>query len=129
MSVAHEIAELERRRFDAQIAKDTAALVDILADDLIYTHSNGHQDNKASYLTSVASGQSRYDHVAIEDLTVRPYADNRTAVVNGQVRINLGPGTDGQPQFIRIKYAVVYVQQPAGWRMVLWHAQKQASAE
>ena len=129
MSVAHEIAELERRRFDAQIAKDTAALADILADDLIYTHSNGHQDDKASYLASVVSGQSRYDHVAIENLTVRPYADDRTAVVNGQVRINLGPGADGQPQLIRIKYAVVYVRLPEGWRMVLWHAQKQASAE
>lgn len=129
MPVSDEIAQLERRRFDAQVARDTTALADILADDLIYTHSNGHQDSKASYLASVASGQSRYDHVAIEALTVRPYADDRTAVVNGQVRINLGPGPDGQPQFIRIKYAVVYVQQPAGWRMVLWHAQKQASAD
>lgn len=129
MSVVQEIAQLERRRFDAQIAKDTAALADILADDLIYTHSNGHQDGKASYLASVASGQSRYDHVDLESLTVRPYADDRTAVVNGQVRINLGPGADGQPQLIRIKYAVVYVRQSEGWRMVLWHAQKQVSAE
>lgn len=129
MSVSDEIAQLERRRFDAQVARDTTALADILANDLIYTHSNGHQDGKASYLASVASGQSRYDHVAIEALTVRPYADDRAAVVNGQVRINLGPGPEGQPQFIRIKYAVVYVRQPAGWRMVLWHAQKQASAE
>ncbi|NML63840.1 nuclear transport factor 2 family protein [Hymenobacter sp. RP-2-7] len=129
MSVPHEIAQLERRRFDAQIARDTDALANILANDLIYTHSNGHQDSKASYLASVASGQSRYDHVDIEALTVRPYADDRTAVVNGQVRINLGPGADGQPSFIRIKYAVVYVQQPEGWRMVLWHAQKQASAD
>lgn len=117
---------LERRRFDAQVTKDTAALADILADDLIYTHSNGHQDSKESYLASVASGQSRYDHVDIENLTVRPYADDRTAVVNGQVLINLGPGVDGLPSFIRIKYAVVYVRQAEGWRMVLWHAQKQA---
>ena len=129
MSAIQEITQLEHRRFDAQVAKDTVTLAGILADDLIYTHSNGHQDSKASYLASVASGQSRYDHVAIEALTVRPYADDRTAVVNGQVRINLGPGADGQPAFIRIKYAVVYVQQAEGWRLVLWHAQKQASAE
>lgn len=83
MSVVQEIAQLERRRFDAQIARDTTALADILADDLLYTHSNGHQDGKASYLASVASGQSRYDHVDIEALTVRPYADDRAAVVNG----------------------------------------------
>ena len=46
-----------------------------------------------------------------------------------QVARHIPSAADGQPAFIRIKYAVVYVQQPEGWRMVLWHAQKQASAE
>lgn len=126
MTAIQEIEQLERRRFDAQIAKDLPTLATIFADDLIYTHSNGHQDNKASYLESIRTGQSRYDQVDIEALTVRPYNDDRTAVVNGLVQINLGPGADGQPAFTRIKYVVVYIKtEGQGWQLVLWHAQKQ----
>lgn len=128
MPAIQEITQLERQRFDAQISQDLPALEAILADDLIYTHSNGHQDSKTSYIASVKSGQSRYDAVDFEDLTVRPYNDDQAAVVNGTVRINIGPGADGQAVFIRIKYAVVYIKTAAqSWQMVLWHAQKQTS--
>ena len=128
MTAIQEIEQLERRRFDAQIAKDLPTLAAIFADDLIYTHANGHQDDKASYLESIRVGQSRYDQVDFEALTVRPYNDDRTAVVNGFVQINLGPGADGQPTFTRIKYVVVYIKTDGqGWQLVLWHAQKQAN--
>ena len=127
MSAISEITRLERQRFDAQISQNLDVLNQIFADDLIYTHSNGHQDGKASYLESIRNGQSRYDAVDIEALTVRPYNDDQAAVVNGTVRINLGPGPDEQLVFIRIKYAVVYIKMPGiGWQLVLWHAQKQA---
>jgi ketosteroid isomerase-like protein len=128
MPAIQEIEQLERRRFDAQIAKDLPTLATIFADDLIYTHSNGHQDDKTSYIASIASGQSRYDQVDIEDIVVRPYNDDRTAIVNALIQIDLGPGADGQPSFTRIKYVVVYIKDEAkGWQLVLWHAQKQAS--
>lgn len=128
MSAIQEIEQLERQRFDAQVAKDLPTLGRIFADDLIYTHSNGHQDGKVSYLASIASGQSRYDKVDIEALTVRPYNDDHTAIVNALIQIDLGPGADGQPAFTRIKYVVVYVKTAEkGWQLVLWHAQKQAS--
>jgi ketosteroid isomerase-like protein len=125
MSAIQEIEQLERRRFDAQIAKDLPTLETIFADDLIYTHSNGHQDNKTSYIASI---QSRYDQVDIDNIVVRPYNDDRTAIVNALIQIDLGPGADGQPSFTRIKYVVVYIKDDAkGWQLVLWHAQKQAS--
>lgn len=128
MTTIQEIEQLERRRFDAQIARDLPTLATIFADDLIYTHSNGHQDGKASYLASIESGQSRYDKVDIENITVRPYNEDRTAIVNALIQIDLGPGADGQPSFTRIKYVVVYIKdEPKGWQLVLWHAQKQVS--
>ncbi|AWM32811.1 nuclear transport factor 2 family protein [Hymenobacter nivis] len=127
MTAIQEVEQLERQRFAAQIAKDYAVLEKIFADDLVYTHANGHQDTKASYLASIRAGQSRYDQVDIEALSIRPYNDERTALVNGTVRIDLGPGPDGQPLTTRIKYAVAYIKGPAGWQLVLWHAQKQAA--
>jgi len=128
MTTAQTIEQLERQRFDAQVSKDFPTLEKIFADDLIYTHSNGHQDSKTSYIESIRTGQSRYDKVAIEDLTVRAYNDDHTAVVNGLIQIDLGPGADGQPAFTRIKYVVVYIKTAEnGWQLVLWHAQKQAA--
>lgn len=127
MTTAQTIEQLERQRFDAQVSKDFPTLEKIFADDLIYTHSNGHQDGKASYLDSIRSGQSRYDRVDLEALTVRAYNDDHTAVVNGLVQIDFGPGAGGQPTATRIKYVVVYIKTTAnGWQLVLWHAQKQA---
>ena len=87
MSAIQEIEQLERRRFAAQIARDLPTLATIFADDLIYTHANGHQDGKTSYLASIESGQSRYDKVDIEQMVVRPYTDDRTAVVNALIQI------------------------------------------
>ena len=128
MTTAQTIEQLERQRFDAQVSHDFPALEKIFADDLIYTHSNGHQDSKTSYIESIRTGQSRYDKVDIEALTVRAYNDDQTAVVNGLIHIDLGPGADGQPAFTRIKYVVVYIKTAAnGWQLVLWHAQKQAA--
>lgn len=127
MTAIQEVEQLERQRFAAQITKDFAVLEKIFADDLVYTHANGHQDGKASYLASLRAGQSRYDRVDLDALTVRPYNGDQTAVVNGTVRIDLGPGPDGQPLATHLKYAVVYIKGPAGWQLVLWHAQKQAA--
>jgi ketosteroid isomerase-like protein len=59
---------------------------------------------------------------------VRAYNDDHTAVVNGLIQIDLGPGADGQPTSTRIKYVVVYIKTDEnGWQLVLWHAQKQAA--
>ena len=128
MTTTQEIEQLERRRFAAQISKDFAVLNELFADDLVYTHANGHRDTKASYLESIRTGQSRYDQVDIDELLVRPYNDEQAAVVNGTIRINLGPGADGQANTVRIKYVTVQIKNlDKGWQVVLWHAQKQAA--
>ncbi|WP_201984178.1 nuclear transport factor 2 family protein [Hymenobacter rubidus] len=126
-SVENDIKALERQRFDAQVSKDLGVLDKIFADDLVYTHSNGLEHNKAEYLQSIRDGSSEYLHVDIEALAVRPYNDGNTAVVNGTVLITLPAKPDGSTNSTHIKYAVVYINKPShGWQLVLWHAQKQA---
>ena len=49
------IRELEARRYRAMIEADTAALETLLADTLVYTHSNATTDGKASYIAGVRS--------------------------------------------------------------------------
>ena len=122
-----EVEALERQRFAAQVSKDYAFLEKAFADDLIYTHSNGKQNNKTEYLQSIRDGKSQYDKIDVETLNVRAYNDGKTAVVNGTILITLPP-KDGQPNLAHLKYVVVQVKDKKhGWQVVLWQSQKQAS--
>jgi hypothetical protein len=49
---AKEVEALERQRFAAQVSKDYAFLEKAFADDLVYTHSGGKQNDKSEYLQS-----------------------------------------------------------------------------
>lgn len=125
--VEQEVASLERQRFDAQVKKDFAFLEKVFANDLVYTHSNGHEDNKTEYLQSIRDGKSRYDAIEVRALNVRAYHDGSTAVVNGTIAITMPAGTpDGALTVIVLKYVTVHVKHSQqGWQVVLWQSQKQ----
>ncbi|QIL77928.1 nuclear transport factor 2 family protein [Hymenobacter sp. HDW8] len=126
MDAAKEVEALERQRFAAQVKKDYALLDKYFGDDLIYTHSNGKQDNKTSYIQSIRDGKSVYDKIDVEAVNVRAYNDGLTAVVNGIITITSPPKPDGQLNIAHIKYVVVQVKDPKkGWQVVLWQSQKQ----
>ena len=65
LAAVKEVEALERQRFAAQVSKDYAYLDKVFADDLIYTHSNGKQNNKTEYVQSIKDGKSVYDKVAL----------------------------------------------------------------
>lgn len=122
-----EVEALERQRFDAQVKKDYAFLEKVFADDLIYIHSGGKQDNKTSYINSIKEGKSVYDKINVENLIIRPYADCKTAVVNGTITITQ-PAGEGKTVDVHLKYAVVYVKNKGkGWQLVMWQSLKLAS--
>ena len=123
-----EVEALERQRFEAQVKKDYAFLEKAFADDLVYTHSNGKQNDKTEYLQSIRDGKSQYDKIDVETLNVRAYNDGKTAVVNGTILITLPNKPDGTPNLAHLKYVVVQVKnKKKGWQVVLWQSQKQAA--
>ncbi|RSK29578.1 nuclear transport factor 2 family protein [Hymenobacter metallilatus] len=125
-AAAKEVALLERQRFEAQVKKDYAVLEKVFAEDLVYTHSNGKQNNKQEYIQSIRDGRSQYDQIEVEALNVRAYHHGRTAVVNGTITITLPPKPDGTPNLAHLKYVVVQIKDPQkGWQVVLWQSQKQ----
>lgn len=126
--VEKEIEALEKQRFEAQVKKDYAFLEKAFADDLVYTHGDGHQNNKAEYIQSIRDGKSQYGKIEVEALNVRLYNDARTAVVNGSIFITSPVKPDGSTSVAHIKYVVVQIKdKKKGWQVVLWQAQKQAS--
>ncbi|HEX8328507.1 MAG TPA: nuclear transport factor 2 family protein [Hymenobacter sp.] len=122
-----EVEALERQRFAAQVSKDYAFLEKVFADDLVYTHSNGKQNDKKEYIQSIRDGKSVYDKIDVENINVRAYNDGKAAVVNGQIVIYQPNKPDGTPNMAHIKYVVVQVKNKQGWQVVLWQSQKQAS--
>jgi hypothetical protein len=128
MTAEKEVEALERQRFEAQVKKDYAVLEKALGDDLVYTHGDGHENTKAEYIQSIKDGKSQYGNIEIDALNVRAYNDDKTAVVNGTIRITSPPKPDGSTSVARIKYVVVQIKdKKKGWQVVLWQAQKQAS--
>ena len=128
MAAVKEVEALERQRFEAQVKKDYAFLEKAFADDLVYTHGSGVQNTKTEYIQSIRDGKSQYGKIEIDALNVRVYNDDKTAVVNGTIRITSPPQPDGSTSVARIKYVVVQIKdKKKGWQVVLWQAQKQAS--
>ena len=119
-----EVEALERQRFAAQVSKDFDFLGRVFADDLIYTHSGGKIDSKETYINSIKEGKSVYDKIDVEELRIRPYNDQKSAVVNGTIMITQPP-VDGKPTIAHIRYAVVYIKNKAhGWQLVMWQSLK-----
>jgi hypothetical protein len=130
LAAVKEVEALERQRFAAQVSKDYAFLDKVFADDLIYTHSNGKQNNKTEYVQSIKDGKSVYDKIDVEALNVRVYSGEKTAVVNGTITIYQPNKPDGSPNVAHLKYVVVQVKDPKkGWQVVLWQSQKQPEAK
>ena len=60
-----EILALENRRIEAMLKGDVQVLDEILADDLIYTHTTARLDTKASFIDAVKTGKSVYNSLEI----------------------------------------------------------------
>jgi ketosteroid isomerase-like protein len=109
---------LESRRYTAMCEADAKTLDELLADTLVYTHSYGGADSKASYLDGIRSKKWQYRTVErpIEDIQVH----GDCAVVTGQVRIELL--SSGQPKKLNSRFTNVWVKGPKGWQMIAWQS-------
>ena len=80
-----EIIKLEQAVTEAQFKKDRAALERLLADDYLYTHSNGSVLNKAQEIAESMSSDVHWTDAKFADLKVRIFGD--VAILTGQQTI------------------------------------------
>ena len=116
-AVERAVLNVEKQRFEAQVKKDFTALETLLADDLVYVHSNGNVDNKASYIQSIKDGKSQYDEIKSEEMKVRVYG--KTAIINGICTVKMPTNPN-----LRLRYTDVYVKQKGQWQLVAWQSFK-----
>ena len=113
-----EIVELDRRRMDLMCRQDVAALRELLADDLVYTHSSAKVDTKQSLLDGMESGSTVYR--SIEPSEVRAQALGDAVVLTGVARI--GVTSNGRPLEFGVRFTDVYARRDGRWQMVAWQS-------
>ena len=113
-----EIIALDKRRMEAMCRQDIAMLNDVLADDLIYTHSSARVDTKQSLLDGMQSGTTVY--TSIEPSDVRAQALGDAVVLTGVARI--GVTSNGRPLDFGVRFTDVYARRDGRWQMVAWQS-------
>ncbi|MFN0106883.1 MAG: nuclear transport factor 2 family protein [Bryobacteraceae bacterium] len=94
----------------AVIQQDRETLATLLADDLVYAHSNGKTESKLEYIAAVTSGPSRYEAFTETDTKVRVYGP--AAVLEGHIEVK----PTGRPSY-KVRTLEVYVNQGGKWKM------------
>jgi ketosteroid isomerase-like protein len=115
---AADIRRLEDQRYRAMCEGDVATLEKLLADSLVYTHSYGGADGKASYLDGVRAKKWLYRKIERPKESIQLHGD--CAVVTGQIRIELV--ADGKSKTLNSAYTNVWIKGPRGWQMVAWQS-------
>lgn len=113
-----EVLALEERRFGAMVAKDTAALADLFADELSYTHSNASVDTKASFLAAIDARRFDYRSVTCSDRTSVVVGD--TALLTGRAQIEVVAG--GREVHLDARFTVTYVRRDGRWQFLAWQS-------
>ena len=114
------VLDAEQRRFEAMMRKDTVSLRDMLAEDLVYMHSNALTENKKEHISAIASGRLVYEKMTREQARVRRYG--KTALSNGIVNVRgILKGTTFE---LRLAYTAVYRKKGGKWLLVNWQSTK-----
>ncbi len=100
----------------ATVKGDAAALQNLLADDLTYTHSNGETDSKKIYIDNL-SGARKYHKIDYESLDARIYAGGNAAVATAVVRIETSQ-KGGPVSPAHLRFVHTWVHQNGRWQLV-----------
>ncbi len=119
-ATAEALGQAHARRFRAMVERDLAALGELLADELTYTHSNGKVETKAEFLAALEGGALAYLAIESEGESPRLYAGGTVGLITGtgRFRVRLGE-REGEA---RLRYTSVYVHRDGRWRLAAWHS-------
>ena len=118
MTSEKEILGLEDQRLAAMVARDFGALEKLVHEDLLYTHSSGVTDTKASWLESMKAGKTRYKSAACSERQVRFFGE--VALVRGKAAIEAE--INGQPRSLRLFFLNAWTRTPQGWKFAAWQS-------
>jgi ketosteroid isomerase-like protein len=115
---AQAVRALDERRLAWLVQGDIDAMAGLLADELVYTHSNGRVDDKASYLAPLRAGTTRYLQYTPSEVSVRLLGD--VAILTGRATMRAMVG--GEERRNELRFTNVWLRRDGRWQMVAWHS-------
>lgn len=114
-----DVEAAEERRWTAQLESDTAALEELLADELQYTHSNGLVDTKRSYVDGIANKVFDYRSAERTDVALRVVGD--VALFTGRVKMHVVVN-ETRDAHLDTRYSAVWVNRDGAWQFLCWQS-------
>ena len=117
-SALDEVKAAEKKRFEVTVKGDYKALEALLADDLIYVHSNGNIDNEKTFLETLTSGKSKYLNIETIDMKARQLGDFVFVDGRGKFKVQ----SNGQVNDLLLTYLDVWTKRNGSsnrrWRSI-----------
>jgi ketosteroid isomerase-like protein len=111
-----ELLAVDSKRYEAMIARDVNALSELLADELLYTHSTGNTDTKQQYLETIRSGYVQYRSSQVDDLIFSRRGD--VGMLMGRARIEATVG--GTDRLLENRFFASWVKDNGQWKLLAW---------
>jgi len=115
---AEKIIDLDKKRMQAMAQRDLATLRNLIADDLVYTHSSARIDTKQSLIGNMESGSTVYSAVEPSEVKAQDLGD--AVVLTGKARIGVNSG--GNAMSFTVRFTDVYARRGGQWQMVTWQS-------
>jgi len=98
----------------AQIAANAEALAALCAPELSYSHSDGHVEDKATFIANATNGKTKWLSLAYNDTTVRVVGD--AAIVRFKF---VGENeSDGKKNQVNLGILMVWQKQRGKWKLL-----------
>jgi hypothetical protein len=116
-----ELLAFEQARVEATLKANVAQLEAMLADELVWVHSNGKIDSKTSYIQDIANQKSRCQALQVLDSKARIYGE--IGLTNGRLLVEFFE-EDNSITKLTVLFTVVYRQQAGQWQVISWQTTK-----
>jgi len=113
-----EVLQTQVRRFQALIENDQEAMQQLLADDLIYTHSNAKADNKQEFMATLKSQKTIYKSVQPDEVKIRLIGS--VAIITGKADVVIEQ--EGKTNTLHLRFMDVYAKRKGRWQQVGWQS-------
>ncbi len=111
-----ELLRLDDERSRAMMAQDIGVLGRLMSDAIVYTHSSGRLDSKASFIASISQGTVKYRRIERKDVAVS--VRDGFAFLTGVTEIDVETG--GQVRHLNLRFSNVWEETPSGWQQIVW---------
>jgi hypothetical protein len=109
----------EQSRFAAMMRADTAALRRLLAEELVYVHSNAQAESREHHLELIGSKRTVYER--IEPVVMR-YAFYGPSLAVGSGVVKAKGVLNGTPFDVILRVTTTHVWREGRWQMVTWQS-------